>query len=315
MARQFVTLQIVTALSVLTLMGAGTRANDLSPDNSITPAADVAAAPQWNMWGAALGGGGTTQGDADAGTSDVNSYGYGLATGWGKFVSPTEMRGFYIAAGGLGWDVADDLGDGKGVFLQGSVNTTKFLSSGYVSASGTYGFTNMKSNSVVEDETISAEFNTHTLTSRLEAGHALSPTLTPYAALQLKLIYTPAYDQDTTGDTEGLALGFDDSKQTSARTELGLKMQTKASNGLSLTGSLAWAHDFTGDESVQAHFVAIESDSFTITGAKPASDSALVSLGTTFAPSANTTLSFNVNGQFNEDSQNYGGGVSLAVTW
>lgn len=315
MTHKLSNLQFITTLFVLTLMVTDAHANDLSPDKYIHPVADVPAAPQWNTWAAVLGGGGTTQGDADAGTSDVNSYGYGLATGWEKFVSPSQMRGFYIAAGSFGWDVADDLGDGKGLFLQGSVNATKLFSSGYVSASGTYGFNNMKSNNVIVDETISSEFHTHTLTSRFEAGRVLSPTLTPYAALQLKLVYTPAYDEDTTGDTEGFALGYDDNTQTSARTELGLKMQTKASDLLSLSGSIAWAHDFTKAATVQAHSVAIESDSFTITGVKPASNTALLGLGATIAHSANTTLSFNVNGQFNEDSQNYGGGATLAITW
>jgi T5SS/PEP-CTERM-associated repeat protein len=280
----------------------------------VTPAADVMT-PDWKMWGAVLGGGGQTSGNADIGSSDVNSYGYGLATGWEKNISSTETRGFSIAGGGTDWNIADDMGGGKGTFLQLGLNANKFFSSNYVSAAASYGFHNMESSRTVEDQNITGDFNMHILASRLEAGHMLSANLTPYAALQIQLMHTPAYTEDASGDDEGFALGYDDTTQAAARTELGLRWQTNPNDATTLSGSLAWAHDFTSDESVQAHFVAIDSDSFAISGTKPASDSGLISLGATFRQSANTTLSFNVNGQFNEESQNYGGGVTLAITW
>jgi T5SS/PEP-CTERM-associated repeat protein len=280
----------------------------------ITPAADVIT-PDWKMWGAVLGGGGQTSGNTDIGSSDVTSYGYGLATGWEKNVSPNETRGFSIAGGGTDWDIADDMGGGNGTFLQLGVNANKSFSANYVSASASYGFHNMESSRTVEDQNITADFNMHTLASRLEAGHMLSANLTPYAALQVQLTHTPAYTEDATGSDEGFALGYDDTTQAAARTELGLRWQTNPNDATTLSGSIAWAHEFTSDESVQARFVTIDSDSFAITGAKPASDSGLASLGATFRQSANTTLSFNLNSQFNQDSQNYGGGVTLAVTW
>jgi T5SS/PEP-CTERM-associated repeat protein len=280
----------------------------------ITPVADVTE-PKWTTWGAVLGGGGMTEGNADAGSSDVTSYGYGLATGWEKNVSPSEIRGFSIAAGGTDWNIADDMGGGDGIFIQAGINATKFLSAGYVSGSASYGWHNMNANRAIDDETIESDFNMHSLASRLEAGHMLSASLTPYAAFQVQLNHTPAYTEDSQGDDDGFALAYDDTTQASARTELGLKWQNKLNDATTLSGSLAWAHDFTSDESVRAHFVAIDSDSFTITGAKPVNDSGLVSLGATFRQSANTTLAVNLNGQFNEDSQSFGGGLTLAVTW
>ena len=151
----------------------------------ITPAADVIT-PDWKMWGVVLGGGGQTSGNTDIGSSDVTSYGYGLATGWEKNVSPNETRGFSIAGGGTDWDIADDMGGGNGTFLQLGVNANKFFSANYVSASASYGFHNMESSRTVEDQNITADFNMHTLASRLEAGHMLSANLTPYAALQVQ---------------------------------------------------------------------------------------------------------------------------------
>lgn len=283
----------------------------------ISPAADVVDT-RWNAWGAALGGTSNTSGDEATGSSDVGSKAFGIATGWEKAISPTGTMGFATAIGGTSWDIADAMGQGTGSFLQAGLYGSHQLDNGYVSLAASYGWHRMSASrtiDVVGIETLDSDFNMHSLAGRLETGRNLAKGVTPYAALQVQGMYTPAYAEESDAVDDGFALAYDDSTSTSARTELGLRLEAKPHDTTTLSGRLAWAHDVMGDQSVDMSFVALDAGSFTVEGAERASDSALISLGTAYRPAADTTISLNVESELSQESQAYGGGVTIAVAW
>jgi outer membrane autotransporter protein len=80
----------------------------------------------------------------------------------------------------------------------------------------------------------------------------------------------------------------------------------------------AWAHDWVDNPTLTATFLAAPPGSgagFTVTGASPAHDSALVSVGAELRITRSLSLGANFDGEFASGSQTYSGKATVRVSW
>ena len=84
---------------------------------------------------------------------------------------------------------------------------------------------------------------------------------------------------------------------------------------MKLTGRAAWAHSSDNDRSITAGFQALPGTSFTVFGASPDRDSALLDLGAELAWQNGVAASVSFQSQLSQNSQSYAGFAKLSVKW
>jgi outer membrane autotransporter protein len=79
---------------------------------------------------------------------------------------------------------------------------------------------------------------------------------------------------------------------------------------------LAWAHEFNRDRQVNAAFLSLPAAAFTVSGARPASDSAIVSAGADLAFGRNVALFAQFDGDIAGGGGNaYAGSGGIRISW
>jgi uncharacterized protein with beta-barrel porin domain len=82
-----------------------------------------------------------------------------------------------------------------------------------------------------------------------------------------------------------------------------------------LRGRAAWAHDWTSDPSLFAAFQTLPGASFVVGGARPATDSALLSLGAELRLANGLAFLAKFDGEFAGGSQTYAGSGAVRYSW
>ena len=142
--------------------------------------------------------------------------------------------------------------------------------------------------------------------------------LAPYVAFQGTSLRIPSYGETASG-AGTFALDYDGRTATTARGELGIRLDKTvaldAGTLLKLNGRAAWAHSSDNDRSMTAAFQALPGTSFTVYGASPDRDSALLDLGAELAFDNGVAASLAFQGQFGDNSQSYAGFAKLSFKW
>ena len=168
---------------------------------------------------------------------------------------------------------------------------------------------------------LTASFNAQSFGGRAEAGYRV-PTaigaLTPYAALQVQNLRTPAYSEsDLCGS--GFGLTYNGRDATDARSELGARwdrqMLLNPAAVLALRAKLAWAHDSISDPTLAPAFQALPGASFIVQGATPAKNSALTSAGAELRLASGVSMLGKFDSEFAGHSQTYAGTGTVRYTW
>jgi outer membrane autotransporter protein len=106
---------------------------------------------------------------------------------------------------------------------------------------------------------------------------------------------------------------------TDTRGELGARFDTQKplDDGavLALRARAAWAHDWVSDPSLTASFQALPGASFTVNGATPAKNSALLSAGSELRLRNGWSVMAVLDGEFAGHSQTYSGTAKIRYTW
>jgi uncharacterized protein with beta-barrel porin domain len=299
----------------------------LPPDIALAYASILKAPPKptfdqrWTAWGSAYGGANATNGNAAAGTSNVNAQTFGFAGGMDYHLSPDTVVGFALAGGGTNWGLANALGGGRSDASQAGVYG--FTHAGPAYLAGALAFANhwFTTNRSALGDALTANFAGQSYGARLEGGYryAVLPTLgvAPYAAVQAQDFRTPTYSEtDQTGG--GLGLTFASMNATDFRTELGTRLDAPtlvAGMPLILRGRVAWAHDFVNNPTLGAAFQALLGGSFIVNGAAIPQNSALTSVGAELFLTQRWTLLAKFDGEFANGSQTYAGSGTLRYTW
>jgi autotransporter-associated beta strand protein/probable HAF family extracellular repeat protein len=310
---------------------AADREAGFPPDIALAYAAVLKAPPKpapldqrWSAWGSAFGGSNTTNGNATTGTSNVTANIHGFAAGMDYRFSPDTMAGFALAGGGTNWSLAQGLGGGRSDAFQVGIYGKTRSGPAYLAAA--LAFTNnwMTTNRNALGDQLTASFDAQSYGGRLEAGYrygmpvkGASLGVTPYAALQSQSFHTPGYSEtDLTGG--GFGLSYNAMNAIDTRSELGARFDDLTMLGampLTLRARVAWAHDWVSNPSLGAVFQALPGASFTVNGAAPPPDSALVSAGAELHIANNWSLAAKFDGEFAPGSQTYAGTGTIKYVW
>ena len=282
------------------------------------------AAQTWSIWAAAYGGTGTVKGDDVVGSAKTTSRVWGFATGLDKRVSAQTTVGFALAGGATSWSLADGLGGGNSDFFQAGLYGSHRWGAAYVSAALAYAWhqTNTSRTVMVGPETLIADFHANSFGARLEGGYRFAMQTigwTPYAAVQAQSFRTPAYSERASSGPGVFALNFAAQSTSATRSELGiwfdkLIMMPNAAL-LTLRARAAWAHDFSNNRFITPTFQTLPGSTFTVNGAAPAKDGALLSAIAEYRANARWTVLAKFDGEFSRTTAIYAGTGTVKYAW
>jgi outer membrane autotransporter protein len=278
---------------------------------------------RWHSWGSAYGGQSNTSGDTATGSNSTRAAAFGLAAGMDYHPSADAVVGFALAGGSGNWNIANGNGGGRSEVFQAGLYGSQQFGASYVSAAASYAWHSMSTNrTAVAADTLTANFDANNIAGRLETGHRfdapMSFAITPYAAAQVQAFYLPGYTESETVVSNQYALSYTSRTATTIRSELGAWFDTRSlvGNGnTTLFSRIAWAHDWNSDPTVSASFPGLPGTSFTVNGAAPPTNLALVTAGAEFRLSRGVILSAKFDGGFAGGYQSYAGTGTLRYSW
>lgn len=278
--------------------------------------------PRRHYWGTVYGGNSGTNGSGAA--SDTSSRTYGIVAGADYALSHDTRFGFALGGGQSSFAVSNGLGSGDADMVQAGVFGKHTMGSGYVFAGVAYTFQDVTTNRTVTvsgDEELEAKFDANTFGGRVEGGYRyVSPLvgITPYAALQVTQINLPGYEESANSGSNTFSLDYESNHTTITRTELGARFDRlfKLEDALfTLRSRIAWAHDEGNDSAVSASFLSLPGSAFTVNGAVPSKDLALVSAGAEMKWQNSLSVFGTFEGEFSESTSGYAGKGSIRYEW
>ena len=170
---------------------------------------------------------------------------------------------------------------------------------------------------------LQARFNANAFSGRLEGGNRfVSPWMgvgiTPYAAAQFTTFDLPAYAEQALIGTNNFALAYGAKSVTDPRSELGFRTDKSFAmpdGVLTLSGRLAWAHDYDTDRSIGATFQTLPGASFVVNGAAQASDSVLTTASIERKWINNWSIAATFEGEFSSVTSSYAGKGVVRYQW
>jgi fibronectin-binding autotransporter adhesin len=283
-------------------------------------AIDIASGARWKLWGTVYGAGIETGGDpAVAGSADLSSRNWGVATGFGRGWGD-GAGGLALGGAGSAFDLSGGLGSGSAGTFNAGLYAGQTFGNAYLSGALAYGWHNTRTVRAVPGDILTGRFNAHTFSGRIEAGYRIDTAfaiVTPYAGVQATSYTLPAY-VETSAAGGAFAVAHARQSEVFARTELGLKAEhavPTSSATIKLSGRVAWGYNATNDRSVTGAFVALPGQSFTITGARPDRHAALIDLGIEAAFDSGLAAKLSFSGEFSGNVASYGAAAKLSYRW
>lgn len=282
---------------------------------------------RWGVWASGYGGGSTLTGNAAAGSSTTTSHIYGTVVGADYRITPNTLVGFALGGAGYNFALSDNLGGGRADLFQAGFYARHTFGPAYLSAALAYGWQDVTTDRAVTvsgTDKLTANFKASTVSGRLEAGWRFAPVpassfgVTPYAAVQATTFHLPGYGESAIVGSNQFALSYAAQDTTNVRTELGARTDQRflVSDGvLTLRGRLAWAHDTNTNRLVSAAFQTLPGAAFTVNGAQPAADSALVGGRAEMKWRNGFSLAGTVEGEFSRSTQTYTGKGTVRYEW
>ncbi|MBR0857539.1 autotransporter domain-containing protein [Bradyrhizobium liaoningense] len=282
---------------------------------------------RWGVWASGYGGASTLNGNAASGSSTTTSRIYGTVVGADYRVSPNTLVGLALGGAGYNFALSDSLGSGRADLFQAGLYARHTFGPAYISAALAYGWQDVtidRTVTVSGTDKLTANFKASTFSGRLEAGWRFAPIpassfgVTPYAAVQATTFHLPGYGETAIVGSNQFALTYTSQDTTNVRTELGARTDQRflVSDGvLTLRGRLAWAHDTNTNRFVNAAFQTLPGAAFTVGGAQPAADSALIGGRAEMKWRNGFSLAGTVEGEFSQSTQTYTGKGMVRYEW
>lgn len=293
---------------------------------AVTPRDRLASFEQrWSVWGAGYGGSSRVSGDGGTGSHDTTSRVYGVSAGATWRASPDLQLGFALGGAGSNFSVAEGFGSGKADTFNAALYGRYTMGPAYIAAALGYSWQDATTDRTVSaggaTETLHASFSPQALSTRLEGGRRFVTTafgITPYAAVQTTTLFMPSYGETATSGTGVFALSYGSRDVTATRGELGARFDRTVMLGgrpVALKAKAAWAHDWNTERLATATFQQLPGATFTVNGAEPAANSALLSFGADVALSRGWSLGAGFDGEFSRTTASYAGKGSLRYSW
>jgi uncharacterized protein with beta-barrel porin domain len=279
--------------------------------------------PHWSVWGAAYGGGSTTDGNAAVGSNTTTARAFGFAAGADYRISPATLVGFALAGGGTNFNV-NGFGSGRSDLFQAGAFVRHNVGAAYVSGALAYGWQNVTTDRTVTAagiDRLHAQFNANAYSGRVEAGYRfVTPWMgiTPYAAGQFTTFSLPAYAEQVLVGSSAFALNYAAKDVTASRSELGLRADRSFAMRdaiLTLRGRAAWAHDFNTNRNVSAVFQTLPGAAFVVNGAAQAHDSTLTTASAEVKWLNGWSTAATFEGEFSDVTRSYAGKGVARYSW
>ena len=279
-----------------------------------------------SAWASALGGLGSVLGDGNASTLTYN-FG-GAATGIDYRLDPRFLVGIGVGySHGTQW-VNSFLGQGwsdlVSVAAYGSFTQGGF----YLDALAGYAYFNNQLQRQIlipglQQRTATGSTGANQFLGQIEGGYKLgvyapaAATITPFGRFQISSVTQNAFSEL---GAQSLSLNVAQQTTNSLRTVLGVDLG--GAIGLSnerkidLALRLGWQHEFayTG-RPITAAFSGAPSASFTVYGATPQHDSAVVSVSATTAVTPTTSIYLRYDGEIGNGTDNHALNVGVRISW
>lgn len=279
--------------------------------------------PRWSVWGAAYGGGSSTDGNTALGSNSSTARAFGFAAGADYRISPATLAGFALAGGGTQFAV-NGFGSGRSDMFQAGAFVRHTMGKAYVTGALAYGWqdvTTDRSVTVAGVDRLRAQFNAHAWSGRVEGGYRfVTPWMgvTPYAAGQFTTYRLPAYAEQVVSGSNAFALNYAARDVTASRSELGIRTDrsfTMPNAILTLRGRAAWAHNFNTDRSVTPVFQTLPGTAFVVFGAAQARDAALTTASAEMKWMNGWSAAASLEGEFSHVTLSYAGKGVARYTW
>ena len=288
---------------------------------SLAPTAEPPAdqAGRWRVWTLGFGASRSVDGTASLGIANQTMRNYGGALGADYRIGSDLLVGF--SAGGSEASVSVPTLSTNGQITAGHLGVYGVKTWGPLYGAATVSYARLDNSTtrnivgIGPSETATGRFAGDQLSGRFELGwkQALATmTLTPFVAIEPAALWAHSYTESSTlagGGAGILGLHFAAHTTTSLPTFLGMQVDTRAvlSNGTVLTpyARASWIHEFLPDRSVTATFVNVATATFSVDGARAASDAARLDAGTKLAIGSGASLFANLSGEWSGISQSY----------
>ena len=290
-----------------------------------TPAAFTSIVPDprpWDVWVAAFGGYGKTDGDDWTGTHTREADEYGLAAGVDYQLTPNTTVGLAVGTSRGSFELSDDLGEGGSDMFQVAVTGRTQYEAAYLLGALAYGYNDVwtdRTVTIAGNDRFTADYTAHSYAAALEAGYQVG-WITPFAGVRAQAFVSPDYSEQTVAGVSTFALDYDSRTATSLRSELGATVQwsTALPNEALLSWNLrgAWVHEFAGDNDVDASFQFLgEGSEFTVWGATASRDFVVLSAAAELSNLGAFYVGASVDGRVASNAYTYGGAVKVGMRW
>jgi uncharacterized protein with beta-barrel porin domain len=307
-------------------------AGEPSPTNAFaafTKAPPQAFVPGWRAWGAGFGGSQSIGADPSVGAAGISSSAAGGAIGLDHQLDSNLLVGASVGGSRSSFSVPDRATTGSADAFQAGAYFLRQWGTVYLMGLGSYAhFDNQTSRTIAgigPTETATGAFGSDLIGGRLEIGNTFRTwgiNLTPFAAVQVSSLHQAGYTESSTtlaGAPGVLGLAYQPVTTTSLPTFLGVQFDTAVPlpNGMTWSpfARTSWVHEFDPARNITASLIALNNPAFTVDGARAASDSAKLDLGSQLAITRNVSLIASFNGEFSGREQIYSGMGALRVSW
>jgi autotransporter-associated beta strand protein len=296
---------------------------------ALAEACDVAACDgtsPFSVWGSVLGGLGSVRGNGDSSTFTYNVG--GTAVGIDYRVSPNFLVGLSTGfTSGTQWV---DGFQGKSSSNSVSVATYASFTRGgaYLDALAGYAYANNQmqrqlSIPGLQPRQANSSAGADQFLGQLEAGYKIdlhapaAATVTPFARLQVASVKQAGFSE---WGANSLDLNVQPETTTSLRSALGADLAATVGLGsartLNLGLRLGWMHEYAATaRSMTAAFAGAPASSFTIYGATPQRDSAVLGFSASTEVATGTQLYLRYDGETGAGSDNHAINLGLSLRW
>lgn len=298
--------------------------------------ADASACPpaaDWSAWASGFGAAKWTHADASTGASASQQRIGGAALGGDYRVDSQTWIGLAAGVSDTNYWVGNTGTTGRATGAHFGLYGVHAWPTLYVNAALAYAHFDGRATRTISGigvtETAKSYPVANGLSARIEVGRpfAMIETdtrrfrLTPFAAVQPSQLWSPRvaeHSSTVAGVPGAFALNYRAQSTPSLQTFLGAQLDAWTElDGKPIKAWLraAWVHEFLPERSVAAGFALLPDSSFTVDGARAASNAARLDFGVNVAVSRRASLFANGGAEFSNRAQAIGGTAGLRFVW
>jgi outer membrane autotransporter protein len=289
-------------------------------------ACDTQDLPKWGAWFSGLGGFGSVGGNTNAGTLTYNLG--GAAVGVDYRLDPRFLVGLAVGySSGRQW-VSGFQGNGNTDNYSAALYASFNQGGLYVDALAGYAYSDNRMQRVMAipglaTRIASGQTGANQFLGQIEAGYriglleAAQATITPFARFQTVAVSQNGF---TESGAQSLNLGVAQQNTTSVRTvigaDLGANIPVGMERPLGVTIRLGWAHEYADtSRPMTAAFAGAPAVGFTVYGAQPLRDAAVIGLGLNAQIGASTSIYARYDGEITGRDDTHALSAGLRMTW